>query len=249
MKLLFLTCLCIISAQCSSLRMPEYLQAFSCRKSDPAYEKCVLEGFSNAREFFVKGIPELGISPLDPLKITSFSVNRTLNQLVSLNAVCTNVEITGLRNTVIRSLKADPINHYGEIRLVVPWAYMEMDYDIKGQLLVIPLENKGHFQGNFTDTQMVLKGSLKTYMQDGVEYFKVGKLTQKITIGSGEVKLTSKDKDFQYAADLITDFFNENPRRVLDAVNPIFIDFSDSFMRKEFDKVLAKLPASEWLPE
>lgn len=54
---------------------------------------------------------------------------------------------------------------------------------------------------------------------------------------------------FFFAADLIAEFYNENPRRVMDAVNPIFIETSNDLFQAVIDQVLGNLPASEWIPE
>nr|XP_023014639.1 circadian clock-controlled protein-like [Leptinotarsa decemlineata] len=247
MKCFVIVC-CALLHLTQSKVLPTYLKKYSCQKSDPEYEKCVWEGFESVRQYFVKGIPELDVPPVDPFKLPYMSVNRTINELMSISAVCKDITVSGFKNTIIDDLKADPIKHSGEIRLTIPWLYLDMDYDVRGQLLIIPLESSGHFQGNFTNTQMFVKGSLKTYTKNGVEYFKTNKLDTKITIGDGEIKLTSKTKEMQYAADLITEFFNENPRRVLDAVNPIFIEWTKDFFIEMSDEILATLPASEWLP-
>jgi hypothetical protein len=51
------------------------------------------------------------------------------------------------------------------------------------------------------------------------------------------------------AADLIANFYNENPRAVMDAINPIFVETATELYRVVLDQVLAAIPAKEWLPE
>lgn len=53
----------------------------------------------------MKGIPEFGLPPIDPLEIPYFTVNRTLNDLVSINAVLKNVIATGLGKIEIEGFK------------------------------------------------------------------------------------------------------------------------------------------------
>ncbi|XP_019867007.2 uncharacterized protein LOC109595997 [Aethina tumida] len=232
-------------------QLPEYLREFACTRYDPEFEKCVFRGFESARPYFMKGIPELGLPPMDPFELPVMTVDRTINDLVSIKAVLRNVKMTGARNTVIDYLKADAINGTGEIRLSIPYCDLEMEYDVSGQLLSIPLHSKGYFQGNFTDTQLYVKGSVRRYQKDGKgeEYFRVGKLNTKITVGDGHIKLVAKNPELQFGADLIANFYNENPRRVMDAVNPIFVESSNELFRVVMDQILATLPASEWVPE
>lgn len=49
------------------------------------------------------------------------------------------------------------------------------------------------------DTQMYIKASFKKYEKDGVEYFRMGKVNAKLTVGDGRIKLISEDKEMQYA--------------------------------------------------
>ncbi|CAG9768274.1 unnamed protein product [Ceutorhynchus assimilis] len=229
-------------------KVPDYLQPFICKASDPQYEKCVWNSFEKSRPYLMKGIPEVSLPPMDPFILPLMTVNRTLNDVVSINAICRNIRVEGARNIVIDALKANPIKHLGEIHLTLPWSYMEMEYDVSGQLLAIPLQSKGFFKGNFSDIQFHVKGALDTYKRNGDEYFKVKKVSSKIVVGDGWIKLTSKNPELQFGADMISDFFNENPRQVMDTINPIFIDTSNELFRVVADQILANLKVSEWLP-
>lgn len=64
-----------------------------------------MENFEKARPFFLKGIREVGLPPLDPFELPVMTVNNTVNDLVRINAVCTNIKVTGGRNTIIEDVK------------------------------------------------------------------------------------------------------------------------------------------------
>ncbi|XP_066141332.1 uncharacterized protein [Euwallacea fornicatus] len=232
----------------SSTKIPSFLESLLCKSSDPEYEKCVQSSFQKATSYLLKGIPELSVPPMDPFVLPIMVVNRTHNNAVRINAISRNIKVEGARNIIVEKLKADPKKHIGEIRLTLPWAYIEMEYDVTGQLLTIPLQSKGFFKGNFSDTKFLVKGSLETYKKDANEYFRIRKINSKIVIGDGWIKLTAKNPDLQFAADIISNFFNENPQRVLEAVNPIFVETSNEVFRVVADQILANLKASEWLP-
>lgn len=83
----------------------DYLRQYQCKKSNPEFEKCLLEGFQNTKPYFLKGIPEVGLPPMDPFELPVLTVNQTVNDLVSINAVCTNIKLLGYRNTVIDGIK------------------------------------------------------------------------------------------------------------------------------------------------
>lgn len=52
-----------------------------------------------------------------------------------------------------------------------------------------------------------------------------------------------------FPADLINNFYNENPRLVMDAINQIYVEYTQKFFRSEFNKALSGIPARELLPE
>lgn len=46
---------------------------------------------------------------------------------------------------------------------------------------------------------MYIRANFKKYLKNGVEYYRLGKVNYKSTVGDGTVKLVSKDKEMQYA--------------------------------------------------
>ncbi|XP_066247841.1 uncharacterized protein [Euwallacea similis] len=231
-----------------SSKVLNFIEPLLCKSSDPEYEKCVQNGFKNATSYLLKGIPELSVPPMDPFLIPMMVVNRTHNNAVRINAISRNIRIEGARNIIVERLKADPKKNIGEIRLTLPWAYIEMEYDVTGQLLTIPLQSKGYFKGNFSDIKFRVKTSFETYEKDADEYFRIRKISSKIVVSDGWIKLTAKNPDLQFAADIISNFFNENPQRVLEAVNPIFVETFNELFKVVADQILANMKASEWLP-
>ncbi|KAL3282191.1 hypothetical protein HHI36_005385 [Cryptolaemus montrouzieri] len=201
-----------------------------------------------ARPYLIEGIKELGIPPIDPFKLPYLSVNRSIEEF-SINSVLKNIKATGLGNYIIDKVEFDPAHLSSVVRYTLPWVYMEMEYDVLGQLLRIPLQSKGFFKGNFTNTQMVVKCTKKTYERDGETYLRIDKMSVKGQVGDGWVKMTSKNPEMQFAADLISNFFNENPRAVFDAVNPIFVEFTADLFKAMANQILANIPVKELFKE
>lgn len=49
---------------------------------------------------------------------------------------------------------------------------------------------------------MYIRASFKRYKKKGIEYFRMGKVNAKLTVGDGRIQLISKDKEMQYAGKL-----------------------------------------------
>ncbi|KAJ3654888.1 hypothetical protein Zmor_014041 [Zophobas morio] len=245
----YLVVLCALVYFVQGKVLPDRVSNLLCRKSDPEYEKCIRKNLEKSIPQLVKGVPEFNMPPIDPLELPFVTVDRTINELVSINAILKNVKVIGASNFVIEDIRANPHNYTAEMRLTFPWTHLEMDYDVNGQLLIVPLRSKGYFNGNFTETQLYVRGNLKTVDKNGVKYFRVDKFSMKIRVGDGRVKLISENPELQFGADLIANFYNDNPRRVMDAINPIFVETATELYRVVLDQVLSAVPAKEWLPE
>lgn len=81
------------------------MQPYRCKRTDPEFSKCVLDGFEKSHALFDEGIPELNLPPFDPFELPLLTVNRTVNELVSINAVCKNIKTIGGSNRIIEDLK------------------------------------------------------------------------------------------------------------------------------------------------
>ncbi|KAF5285656.1 hypothetical protein FQR65_LT13086 [Abscondita terminalis] len=211
-----------------------------CRKSESDYTACALKGINKLAPYLLKGIPKYNIPKLDPLEIPLMTVNRTLNEFLSIEAVMKNIKVYGFAGIFLNDFKADPKSLSGEIKFTIPSSFLSMDYSVAGQLLAIPLKSQGFFKGNFTDGVAHIKGSVKKVIKDGVEYFALDKFKVKSRIGDGYVKLISKNPNDQFAADLISNFYNENPRRTMDALNPLYVETAASFFRQFIEYELVK---------
>ncbi|KAF5299973.1 hypothetical protein FQA39_LY11346 [Lamprigera yunnana] len=220
-----------------------------CKKSEPDYTACALKGLHKLAPYLFKGIPKYNIPKLDPLEVPYMVVNRTLNDFLSMQAIIKNAKVLGLSTAQINDFKTDLRSQSGEIKYTIPLSYVTMEYNVLGQLLTIPLKSEGFFKGNFSDTYVHMKGSLKTVIKDGVEYFALDKFKVKSRVGNGYVKLISKNPQDQFGADLIANFYNDNPRRTMDAINPLYVETLTDFFKIIIEQGLAKVPAAELLPE
>ncbi|KAK4879327.1 hypothetical protein RN001_007473 [Aquatica leii] len=246
----YIVAVCVVAqfiiANCKTL--PDHFPE-PCRKSESDYTACALKGINKLGPYLLKGVPKYNIPKLDPLEIPLMIINRTLNDFLSIESIIKNIKIYGLASTYINDFKADLKSMSAEIKITVPATHLSMDYNVLGQLLAVPLRSQGFFKGNFTNAVTHVKGSVKTVTRDGVDYFTLDKFKVKAKIGNGYVKLISKNPNDQFAADLIANFYNDNPRRTMDALNPLYVETATNFLKEIIEQGLAKVPAEEFLPE
>lgn len=63
------------------------------------------QGLEEARPYFVKGIKELNLPPIDPFELPVLAVDRNVNDLVAIKAVAKNIKVLGMSNISIDGVK------------------------------------------------------------------------------------------------------------------------------------------------
>ncbi|GLH08854.1 Uncharacterized protein GBIM_14015 [Gryllus bimaculatus] len=77
-----------------------------CRRGDPDFAGCVKRSIEDARPRLVKGMPEVRLPSIDPLRIEQLEMQEGQGNFRFLMRL-KNVSITGLKDFVMRSIKAD----------------------------------------------------------------------------------------------------------------------------------------------
>lgn len=228
--------------------IPEYLPRL-CSISENNNKECSAKALSAWGPHLLNGIEEINFPKLHPLHIPLFIVNRTLNENVAINAVLKNLKFYGFNGTQLRYFKFDPNTKNGELSLHIPYLRASIQYNVSGHIFSLDVGNSGYFRGMTTDVELLFAFKLKTVERLGVKYFTFEKFIGKSTMGNAHIKLLSKDPEFQFVADLITNFFNENPKRILDAIHPIYEESVTHYYGGLAEQVLRTIPAQEIIPE
>ncbi|CAG9835469.1 unnamed protein product [Diabrotica balteata] len=229
---------------------PNLVRKLTCRKSNPDFEKCFTKTLTTFLPVVMNGVPDLGIPALDPLKLPELAIQQNIAGFGEISGKFTDLKLEGFKGVVFDQMKVDPVNLYGAIKLTIPSIHIETDYNIDGRIMHLVINNEGHFIGNFSDIKMSMKISLTTFKkEDGMEYFKINKLTQNIKIGNGHIKLESKDKSFQHMLNVAENFFNSNPSMILSMASNMISVQSVQMTKEKLNDVLGSFPASVLLPD
>ncbi|KAK0082833.1 hypothetical protein PV325_009778 [Microctonus aethiopoides] len=153
------------------------------------YNKCVREQLKAITPQLIKGIPELKLPALDPLSLPSLVVDRNLEAL-KVKANLTKVRVYGATNYQIDEFKARPDDLSLFMKVRLPHMHVHGNYDVKGNLLLLPLTGRGAFWGNFTNTQVRVTAEGREITDNkGIEKIELNRLITKIRVGNGNVKL------------------------------------------------------------
>ncbi|KAF6207648.1 hypothetical protein GE061_016095 [Apolygus lucorum] len=115
-----------------------------CSMDDPQFEKCLKKVTSQVLTRMAKGMPMLGIRPLDPLSNASFTMV-TGNGPISLTVHTNNVAISGPSKVQMKKVGYDKKSSIFWVEGLHKHVKMAGNYHMKGNILVFPIDSTGTF--------------------------------------------------------------------------------------------------------
>lgn len=107
--------------------------------------------FTRLKEDFLKGMPELHLPQFDPYHIDKVEFSTAgNNNAMSFSTILTNVYMYGSKDIILVNLTVDLENVVVNVETHFHLAYLTADYQIKGNILVLPLDSTGKAQINYS---------------------------------------------------------------------------------------------------
>ncbi|XP_015520401.1 protein takeout [Neodiprion lecontei] len=162
-----------IFALSAAVELPPSLK--TCRRKDPQYQQCL----SAAVPLFIKslsaGLRNFRILPIEPLAVDSIKIGESTGP-VSVKQSYRNIKLYGLtRGLEVNNYRID----FNKLILTSdsynPQVDFVADYELDGQVLVLPIHGKGH--SNITMIGLHAKNTIycDTHVKDGETYLRIKK--------------------------------------------------------------------------
>ncbi|KAK4879329.1 hypothetical protein RN001_007475 [Aquatica leii] len=219
---------------CLSANIPNYIHI--CKRSDPDVAKCIMNSIEVIRPRLKKGITELGVPALEPLRIHDLDIGRGSP---NFKADLTNIDVFGSSDFQIHKLKVNVPTLTFRVQVTLPLLRLSGHYDVNARILVVPFKGQGKFHANATQCTgtAVLKGSLNE--QNGVKRLHFTKLDLKLQIGDYNIKLESGANSDPIIIQAANDVFNQNRKDFIEIAAP-FIETRVSEMILEIANDIVK---------
>ncbi|KAJ8673657.1 hypothetical protein QAD02_004919 [Eretmocerus hayati] len=118
----------------------------TCKHNTPDYSSCLRLAIQESWMTFIKGIPEIGLPPLDPLTVDRMETDFSEGE-VSGKFVLHDVQTYGMANTNFLAVRPQ---HTGdrislEMDITIPKVFIDGDYKIDGVVGPYKIGGKGYF--------------------------------------------------------------------------------------------------------
>lgn len=254
----------VVVLSCRAL--PEEIPSFIkiCNQTDPKLGSCIRKSIIGLRPHLIQGIPELDIPSLDPLYVPELKIAQ--NGGIQVAADFKNISISGPCKFRLRAVRADVGSDKFRMKVWFPELVMRATYEIRGQLLMMPINGKGSCYGNFSDIDGIVSLKLKRINKNGEKFFKVDFMTIEVrtenlsvklfslinfmfqfNIGGARVQLDNLFNGDPELSRAMNQFINENWRMVAAEIRPTLEKTIADILMQTADKFFEAYPIKKLL--
>lgn len=121
-----------------------------CSRTDPQLNACLKNSFNSLRPYLTRGIPELGVPSLEPLRIDLLQIENNAGN-IRIKGLFTNIVNTGAGNFTIKEVRSDLNKLRLDLSLYIPHIQSRGRYEVLGQVLLLPIRSHGEFNAEFSE--------------------------------------------------------------------------------------------------
>ncbi|XP_030023584.2 circadian clock-controlled protein daywake [Manduca sexta] len=215
MLTIYLVFLAIIyNTNCDDSYLPPYIQP--CEYHSDNFVNCVKTQMKKSLSEFTKGIPELGVPSIDPVKLDDIKIDGN-----GLKLSFTGAEMHGLRGSELTDFKLNLGNGPETFSLTFKSNMsLTAKYEIDGRILILPIQGKGDAVILTQNVEVSLDCKL-SHVNDALgEHLKLNSPNYKYNIEKTTFDLKNLFNGNKQLADTTLQFANENWQQLMDELAP-----------------------------
>ncbi|XP_058169536.1 protein takeout-like [Anopheles ziemanni] len=213
-----------------------------CKQEDGT---CLLEAITATFRNFYKGVPEIGLVPLDPLRIDKMDIvqgDGPINIVLNFRKV----DLTGFREAEIKKASGfTPNPTKMELNLLVPVASLVGGYKINGKVLILPIQGEGSSNMTMANCDISLKWTGKLVEKSGKQFYQIDKFKVHFDTTRFYMDFTNLFNGDKALGDNMNVFLNDNWQDILKELKPAIAAAFTQIFESVIGNVFSKVPYSE----
>jgi len=235
-----------IAAAKAPLKASNYFDI--CHLSEPQFNECVRNSLQKSTLTLKDGIRDLQIPPIDPMFIPRLEMKQGTGNF-QLKNILKNMTIFGFSNMNVTDVRFDPKTLKFKVIMKHDFIRFEGEYEMDGQILVLPVKGDGHATYNFTEVTTTNDIQLEKYTKNGKEHLKIKKYQLKIEPSSASSHFTNLFGGNQNLGDATNRFLNDNWRDAFEAYREMPEEAFAALMSELSNKVYSQFSYDELFPQ
>ncbi|XP_061506727.1 circadian clock-controlled protein daywake [Anopheles gambiae] len=221
----------------------KFPNAFSrCKQEDG---NCLLEAVTATFRNFHKGVPEIGLVPLDPLRIDKMDIvqgDGPINIVLNFKKV----DLGGFREAQIKKINGFTSNPTKmEMNLLVPVASLVGGYRINGKVLILPIQGEGNSNMTMVNCDISLKWTGKLVEKSGQQFYQVDKFKVHFDTSRFYMDFSNLFNGDKALGDNMNVFLNDNWQDILKELKPAISAAFTKIFQAVVSNVFNKVPYNE----
>ena len=218
-----------------------------CKRNDPKLNDCIKESIMQLRSTFKKGIPELKIPSLDPMIVPQIGLNQGSGP-VSITSSFKDLHIENFSTIKIEDVKFDLSKYQIDLRASLDWFYTNGDYDMRGQILVLPISGNGPSWSNYTE--VFGRGLITGHpvSKKNKTYFGVDDVKFDMDVGHATIHMDNLFNGNKALGDTMNRFISENWKVVYSELKPVINEAVSTIFKNVVEKIFNKFSLDELIP-
>ncbi|XP_049286339.1 uncharacterized protein LOC125765363 [Anopheles funestus] len=213
-----------------------------CKQEDG---NCLLEAITATFRNFHKGVPEIGLVPLDPLRIDKMDIvqgDGPINIVLNFKKV----DLTGFQHAQIKKANGFTSNPTKmDLNLVVPVASLVGGYRINGKVLILPIQGEGSSNMTMADCDISLKWTGKLVDRNGKQFYQVDKFKVHFDTSRFYMDFSNLFNGDKALGDNMNVFLNDNWQDILKELKPAISAAFTKIFEAVVTNVFNKVPYNE----
>ncbi|XP_070493619.1 protein takeout-like [Chironomus tepperi] len=217
-----------------------------CSRKDPQLNTCLKNSFNGLKPYLISGIPEIGLPPMEPLKIDLLGLENNAGN-IRIKGLFTNVVNTGASNFTVKEVRSDFNKFRLDLGIFIPIIKSRGRYEVNGQVLLLPILSNGEFIAEFTDVNAIAKIYGKQVIKNNEAFMSIEKIVVDFVMKGARFKV--KDQGHQQLNEVINQFLNQNAHELVQEMRQPASQSLSKVFKKFLDIVFSTVPLNVWLTE
>ncbi|XP_050310038.1 protein takeout-like [Anthonomus grandis grandis] len=228
------------------VKRPPWLKA--CKKSDENVNKCINDMFLKMFPSLAVGIPEINVEHFEPLSLDAVSISKG-NGAIVLTGSLYDLNVAGPSNSTPRdtsfTINDDKHGHWN-FKLDIPLLDLKSKYNLKGQILVLPLLGQGNCDMKMYDIRTRIFTNITFLEKEGREVMHIDSMKVKFRIGGLKVKFDNLFNGNKVLGHTVNSFINQNGLEIVAELEENLGNSLALIFMKLINNIFTKIPIDLW---
>ncbi|XP_066159114.1 protein takeout-like [Euwallacea fornicatus] len=228
-------------------RRPQWLKP--CKISSPDIGDCVNDMFLFMFPNLAAGIPEINVEHFEPLLLENVSISKGNGPIILTGKLYDLVVVGPSNSTPTDSEFIQSANKQGQwnFGLNIPLLDIKSKYNLKGQILVLPLVGHGSCDLKLFNIRTRLYSNLTFLEKEGREIMNIDNLIVKFRVGGLRVQFDNLFNGNKILGHTVNTFINQNGLDIVAELEESIADSLAWIFTKLMNNVFVKIPTDLWL--